>query len=781
MREANAAVLRAANGMEEVSYAGVPFASGYNDFLWVFRDPVQLEESKREGYQKKMESFIRSLVSAGFHVERGHSLDGDEIFVTFGFSQQALMHWADKLNFPMELKSGGMAPFEFDKVEDYQLQGLEDHFESCTMEFPQAGPERDEYLDLLFSPAQRQFLTLRKLTEPKPKGLGLRLNRLKSKGWYKSLIALHDQEERQELIQTWGQFKKLWIPQPLERIRLYFGEKVAMYFAWIGMLTTWLWIPSILGIIVGIYSVASDRVQVTAGTSVSEKIRWDNALSPALALFMIFWATIFNEMWKRRANSLAFHWGMTNYEEEEEIREEFKSEPREVDFKKYIFQIPIRVQKSKSSSTNWTEKYFPSWKRHLIYCITIPTLGGIIAAVIVTAYFIKDWKNNIFRENNGVTPTSLLVATALANTVAMIFFQVLYKKVAAILNRLENYRTNTEFENSEIIKTFIFQYINSNIALFFISFGPFPSLNDTAEEDLLATGQQRLQELFIQMIVNLGVKQIIQNVIEVGKPWLMTKLKRRRDRKNREKLKLAHVEPSSLDEENNLQPYESPFDDYSEIAVQFAYVVQFTFAFPWAPVMALLNNIFEIRIDANKLLKQAQRPPALGAENIGSWQLVMEVLVMISIVVNALLMSLTSSALSQFYGIDLVAPSARLSTFIVIEHFLMFFMFAVKYMIPDVPGLVKKALSWEEFKREQIKLKNMGLLEEDDEPWSSDDEEEKSTCCQRCCWPEDSEFQQDARAASLSHSGAGSRSQPNPLGYPGNFTSPSVPVKENQV
>ena len=51
-----------------------------------------------------LQSFIRSLVSAGFHVERGHSLDGDEIFVTFGFSQQALMHWADKLNFPMELK-----------------------------------------------------------------------------------------------------------------------------------------------------------------------------------------------------------------------------------------------------------------------------------------------------------------------------------------------------------------------------------------------------------------------------------------------------------------------------------------------------------------------------------------------------------------------------------------------------------------------------------------------------------------------------------------------------
>ena len=60
-------------------------------------------------------------------------------------------------------------------------------------------------------------------------------------------------------------------------------------------------------------------------------------------------------------------------------------------------------------------------------------------------------------------------------------------------------------------------------------------------------------------------------------------------------------------------------DEFSSTiaAVQFAYVVQFTFAFPWAPVMALLNNIFEIRIDANKLLKQAQRPPALGAENIG--------------------------------------------------------------------------------------------------------------------------------------------------------------------
>lgn len=46
-----------------------------------------------------------------------------------------------------------------------------------------------------------------------------------------------------------------WKFQPLWKIRNYFGEKVAFYFAWTGMLMTSLWIPTIFGIIIFCYGL----------------------------------------------------------------------------------------------------------------------------------------------------------------------------------------------------------------------------------------------------------------------------------------------------------------------------------------------------------------------------------------------------------------------------------------------------------------------------------------------------------------------------------------------
>ena len=50
-----------------------------------------------------------------------------------------------------------------------------------------------------------------------------------------------------------------------------------------------------------------------------------------------------------------------------------------------------------------------------------------------------------------------------------------YSKVAKRLNSIENHRTDFEFENALIGKTFVFQFINSYIALFFIAFIKVPS------------------------------------------------------------------------------------------------------------------------------------------------------------------------------------------------------------------------------------------------------------------------------------------------------------------
>ena len=59
-------------------------------------------------------------------------------------------------------------------------------------------------------------------------------------------------DARLQLRNTWQRWFKF---QPLWKIRNYFGEKIAMYFAWSGTLIMTLWIPAVLGIIIFFYGL----------------------------------------------------------------------------------------------------------------------------------------------------------------------------------------------------------------------------------------------------------------------------------------------------------------------------------------------------------------------------------------------------------------------------------------------------------------------------------------------------------------------------------------------
>lgn len=69
--------------------------------------------------------------------------------------------------------------------------------------------------------------------------------------------------------------------------------------------------------------------------------------------------------------------------------------------------------------------------------------------------------------------------------------------------------------------------------------------------------------------------------------------------------------------ESALEDYNSTYEDYLEMYIQFGYIVLFASISPFAAIAALINNILEMRIDAYKLCCVFRRPFAKRAKNTG--------------------------------------------------------------------------------------------------------------------------------------------------------------------
>lgn len=106
------------------------------------------------------------------------------------------------------------------------------------------------------------------------------------------LVPVYESYHPKEILQT---LKKLILFSSTDDICQYFGVKIAMYFAWLGMYTKWLVAPAVLGIIT---FVLSNRSEVTRDWCIL-----------FFNIFNIVWATLFLEAWKRKSAELAYKWG----------------------------------------------------------------------------------------------------------------------------------------------------------------------------------------------------------------------------------------------------------------------------------------------------------------------------------------------------------------------------------------------------------------------------------------------------------------------------------------
>ena len=83
----------------------------------------------------------------------------------------------------------------------------------------------------------------------------------------------------------------------------------------------------------------------------------------------------------------------------------------------------------------------------------------------------------------------------------------------------------------------------------------------------------------------------------------------------------------------------------------------FSMAMPIASVGAALFNVLELRCDAYKVLFQLQRPRYRGADGIGKWRDLLSAVSLVAVIVNAMLIVLTSTALRDHVIIPSLATA----------------------------------------------------------------------------------------------------------------------------
>ncbi|XP_035770555.1 anoctamin-2b [Neolamprologus brichardi] len=461
-------------------------------------------------------------------------------------------------------------------------------------------------------------------------------------GDYKVIGHLEERNDRQVLHEEWARYSAFYKYQPIDLVRKYFGEKIGLYFAWLGVYTQLLVPASIVGIIVFGYGVATmdtnipslemcdqrlnftmcplcDRacdfwhLSTACGTAKASHL-FDNPATVFFAIFMSLWAVLFLEQWKRRQISLSFSWDLTGIEEDEEHpRPKYetvllqKRQKKQNNKKKKKKNEPAKQEDGTvTGKDRWRQKLLsamsagiPSpiekltWKDRLpgylinvssilfMFALTFSAVFGVIIYRITISAIMAMSPDPEIRHNVRVTVTATAV---IINLVVILILDEIYGAVAVWLTELAK----------------------------------------------CAPGGC-LIELCIQLSIIMLGKQLIQNnIFEIGIPLLL----------------------------------DIPF-------IQFGFVSLFVASFPLAPLFALLNNIIEIRLDAKKFVTELRRPVAARAKDIGIWYNVLSGMGKFSVIINAFVISFTSDFIPRLVYEYMYSPTGTMHGFI--DHTLSYF------------------------------------------------------------------------------------------------------------
>ncbi|KAF9122779.1 Anoctamin-7, partial [Linnemannia schmuckeri] len=332
-------------------------------------------------------------------------------------------------------------------------------------------------------------------------------------------------------------------------------------------------------------------------------------------------------------------------------------------------------------------------------------------------------------------PYATVVATAMLNLIIIIILGEIWCRLAEWLTDRENHKYTDAYEDSLIIKRYLFDFANMYATLFYYAFfkAPFggkvlhrPDLRDTCLYDSCIT------ELTVQLAVVFIGKQFLNGLFEMVFPWIKRTWNRKKILAEQALKRLEFLKTRKQSrtpqwvKDDELPSYDGRIlKCYRKTVIQFGFCTLFVTSFPVAPAFALINNWVDLRMEAYRLLTQYRRPIAYRAQDIGMWEKIMEFVSFTSVITNAAIIAFSSLWIKQNLFIkylhatnDEELLAAQLGFILVFEHVVFLFKIILRAAIPNVPLTIKLAV---QRSRYMSRVANEGLDSEMDEDYEDDD------------------------------------------------------------
>lgn len=623
------------------------------DYCMVFR-------AENERLSAVGEGIVKSMLKSGFILKNYLSYQRDEILVLITCPSDKLAAFADLVDYKMYLDDAAVKEHAergdaLRKVPPVSIPHNPEITPRLPYEFIYGKYDTDPALqDLYWRPpnmthpfresVRLKLINLMLQAPPSEGGCGLALRKLVVKKHMLAFYPLHNQGLIRQLEDKWLSWKVLPWNQPLWDIKEYFGEKIGLYFAFLGHYTTYCLIPAIVGLAIQLH------VAVTGNTSAPSV--------PFFSLFVSFWAIFMLEFWKRKEKTTALEWGTTGFEAEQKDRPEYHGD----EIESIVTGKPIT--------------YFPPTKRaNLIFqsTLVIITLIAIVVGIVAGIYALR-----ILLAKTDKTMASSVAS--ILNAIQIQVMNIVYGNIADALTDRENHRTDTQYEDSLIAKMFMFQFVNSYASLFYVAF---------IQETIEGTEQPTMDQLALNLSIIFFTRLVSGNLIELYMPKYKAQMRVKQETGGTDESVLTRPEQEYI-----LAPYDiikGVIKDYAELAIQFGYLTLFVVAFPAAPFLAFISNVVEVKVDAHKVLHFQQRPIPTGAEDIGTWQVIFTLIAGAAVISNG---ALTCFIMDTFNG---HSDYSRAWFFLGFQYLVCSIMYILSLLVPDEPEDVAIQLQRREF------------------------------------------------------------------------------------